>query len=154
MSIKEMSKEDLELYSHKDITYMLIKECGAMNTADLFKKITTSLELPNSFYENKIGDYYTTLTTDKRFILLEDGNWDLSEKYASSKTNKKITSLDTEEDDEDDDDELDQTREKEDDEDTDEIDYDQENDDEDFDDSDDDLKDLVVIDEDEMELED
>ncbi len=153
MSIKEMSKEDLELYSHKDLTYMLIKECGAMNTADLFKKITTSLELPNSFYENKIGDYYTTLTTDKRFILLEDGNWDLSEKYASSKTNKKITSLDTEEDDEDDD-ELDQTREKEDDEDTDEIDYDQENDDEDFDDSDDDLKDLVVIDEDEMELED
>ena len=153
MSIKEMSKEDLELYSHKDLTYMLIKECGAMNTADLFKKITTSLELSNSFYENKIGDYYTTLTTDKRFILLEDGNWDLSEKYASSKTNKKITSLDTEEDDEDDD-ELDQTREKEDDEDTDEIDYDQENDDEDFDDSDDDLKDLVVIDEDEMELED
>ncbi len=83
MNIDKLSKEELELYSHKDITYMLIKENGPMNTADLFKKITDSLELPKSFYENKIGDYYTTLTTDKRFILLDDGNWDLKENHKS-----------------------------------------------------------------------
>ncbi|MBR4261923.1 MAG: DNA-directed RNA polymerase subunit delta [Bacilli bacterium] len=151
MSINNLSKEELELYSHKDITYMLIKEFGPMNTADLFKKITDSLELPKSFYENKIGDYYTTLTTDKRFILLDDGNWDLKEKYASDKV--KID-IDEEELDEEDEEELEEsTDEIEEEEEEDEDNFDSTVNDDDFDDSDDDYKDLVIIDEDEMELE-
>ena len=64
MSIENLKKEDLELLSYKDITNMLLEEKGSMNTADLFKKITSLLELPDSVYQNKIGDYYTTLTTD------------------------------------------------------------------------------------------
>ena len=55
MSIKDLSKDELELYSHKDLTNMLLEERGAMNTADLFKEITTLLGLSNSVYENKIG---------------------------------------------------------------------------------------------------
>ena len=46
MSIKKMSKEELELMSHKDITYLLLEENGVMNTKDLFKKIVETLELP------------------------------------------------------------------------------------------------------------
>ena len=72
MKFKEMKKEDLELLSYKDITNIILNENGPMNTADLFKMITTSLELPKSTFENKIGDYYTMLTTDKRFLFLED----------------------------------------------------------------------------------
>ena len=85
MSIKDMSKDDLELLSHKDITNILLEEKGAMNTKDLFKTITELLELPSRVFETKIGDYYTTLTTDKRFVLLEDGKWDLRDKHTSSK---------------------------------------------------------------------
>lgn len=149
MSINNLSKEELELYSHKDITYMLIKEFGPMNTADLFKKITDSLELPKSFYENKIGDYYTTLTTDKRFILLDDGNWDLKEKYASDKVKKDIDEDELEEEEE----EEEETSEDMDDEEEEEDNFDSTVSDDEFDDSDDDYKDLVILDEDELELE-
>ena len=140
MNIDKLSKEELELYSHKDLTYMIIKESGPMNTADL----------PNSFYENKIGDYYTTLTTDKRFILLDDGNWDLKEKYSSDKVKKDLDDEELEDDDEDQE-EVDDEIEQENDEDEDS--FDSTVNDDDFDDSDDDYKDLVIIDEDEMELE-
>ena len=53
MSIKDLSKDELELYSHKDLTNMLLEEKGAMNTVDLFREITTLLELPNSVFETK-----------------------------------------------------------------------------------------------------
>ncbi len=143
MSIKNMSKEDLELLSYKDITNKLLEENGATNTKDLFKEITTLLELPNSVFETKIGDYYTTLTTDKRFILLEDGKWDLRDKHTSDKVVMAV-------DDEDETDEIDVHNDEEEEP---EDNFDDVTNEDDFDDSDDDLKDLVIMDEDELELE-
>ena len=143
MSIKNMKKEDLELLSYKDITNILLEENGPQKTPDLFKKIVDVLELGNKFYESKIGDYYMMLTTDKRFILLEDGNWDLREKHTSDKILKV----------EDDDDELDsdEATAKSKDEQDDQIDeYDMSDE---YDDDDDDFKDLVILDEDELDLE-
>ena len=81
MSIENLKKEDLELLSYKDMTNMLLEEKGAMNTKDLFEKITSLLGLPKSVFEKQIGDYYTTLTTDKRFILIDSVNWDLKENH-------------------------------------------------------------------------
>jgi len=144
MSINEMKKDDLELLSHKDITNLLLEENGAMNTAELFKKITTLLELPASTYEKKIGDYYTTLTTDKRFLLLEDGKWDLRTRHTSD----KVITIPEQEDDEE---ELESKEEQEEDL-TDDFDS-AISDEDDFDDGDDDLKGLVVLDEEELELE-
>lgn len=151
MSIKDLSKDELELYSHKDLTNMLLEEKGAMNTVDLFREITTVLELPNSVFENKIGDYYTTLTTDKRFIMLEDGKWDLRDNHTSDKV---VIITENDEDDEEEMDEDSEIKEDSDIEDENEEDYDATRTDEDFEDStDEDLKDLVIIDEDELELE-
>lgn len=147
MSIKDMSKDDLELLSHKDITNILLEEKGAMNTKDLFKTITELLELPSSIFETKIGDYYTTLTTDKRFVLLEDGKWDLRDRHTSDKL-----VVDDEDDDETEDLELQEENDEMDDLDE-ESSFDDTTSDDDFDDSDDDLKDLVIMDEDELELE-
>lgn len=152
MSIKDLSKDELELYSHKDLTNMLLTEKGAMNTVELFREITTLLELPNNVFENKIGDYYTTLTTDKRFIMLDDGKWDLRDNHTSDKV-VIIHENDDEEDDETDEDEL-ENKDELDSDDADEEDFDAARNDEDFDDStEEDLKDLVIIDEDELELE-
>ena len=146
MSLKKMTKEDLELLSNKDITDLILSESKkSINTADLFKKIIELLELPSSTFENKIGDYYTSLATDKRFILLEDGTWDLRSRHTSDKVIKIA-----EEDDEDEE-ETEEQEEMEDDsledsyDDTDDEDYDE--------DTNEELKDLVVIDEDELELE-
>lgn len=146
MSIDSLKKEDLELLSYKDITNMLLEEKGAMNTADLFKKITTLLELPASAYEKKIGDYYTTLTTDKRFLLLEDGKWDLRTRHTSDKV-----MIPTDQDDEEEEEDI-ELKDEQEEEITDDFDS-AVSDDDDFDDGDDDLKDLVVLDEEELELE-
>ncbi len=143
MNIKKMSKDELELLSHKDITNLLLEEKGKQNTADLFKKIIKLLELPESTFDQKIGDYYTSLTTDKRFILLDDGKWDLRSRYTSDKI-IKVDEIDDEEEEEEEVEEEIETS-----------DYDSiaSDDESDLDDDDDDLKDLVVLDEDEMESE-
>ena len=89
MSLKKMKKEELELLSNKDIAYLILEESKRkLNTADLFKKIIKLLELPESTFEKKIADFYTALSTDKRFILLENGKWDLRNNHTSDKVIK------------------------------------------------------------------
>lgn len=82
MKLKDMKKEELEVLSYTDLTEMIIKENKkAMNTAAIFKRICELLELTDDDYTNKIGDFYTSLTTDKRFILLNTAEWDLRDKH-------------------------------------------------------------------------
>ena len=89
MSLKSMKKEELELLSNKDIAYMILSESKRkLNTADLFTKIIKLLELPQSVFEKKIADFYTALATDKRFILLDNGKWDLRSNHTSDKVVK------------------------------------------------------------------
>lgn len=146
MSIEKMKREELELLSYKDITSLLLEEKGAMNTLDLFNKIAELLGLSKSAVEKKIGDYYTTLSTDKNFLLLEDGKWDLRKRHTSD----KVLKAEEQEDEEDEEEEMEEKIEES----ADEEDYDSQVSDEDeFDDGDDDLKDLVVLDEEELELE-
>ena len=64
MSLDKMTKEELELLSYKDITAIILEEAGAMNTLELFEKIVSLLELPKSTIDNKISEYYTSLSTD------------------------------------------------------------------------------------------
>ena len=143
--MKEIKKEEVENLSYKDITFMILdKEKKGINTLELFTKIVSILELPSSTIENKIGDYYTSLTTDKIFILL-DGVWDLRKRHTSDKI--IVDSI------EEDDIELDEIK------DDNEIIEDEYGDeyrddvdvDDDFDDTtDDDLADLVVLDEEDL----
>ena len=82
MKIEKMKKEELEVLSYTDLTEMILKENKkAMKTADIFKKICNLLELTDEDYSNKIGDFYTSMTTDKRFILLENAEWDLKDNH-------------------------------------------------------------------------
>ena len=142
MSIKGYKKEDLELMSNKDITYLILENrTRPLSTADLFTKIIELLGLPKKTFDEKIGDYYTALATDKRFILLDNGKWDLKNRHSSD----KLVSDSIEEEEEE---ELDLEEEEE--EEIVEDNYDDTDDD--YDDADDDLKDLVIIDEDELEM--
>ena len=147
MTIDKMKKEDLELLSYKDITSMILEEKGAMNTLKLFEKIVSLLDLPKSTVDKKISEYYTTLSTDKNFLLLDDGKWDLRKRHTSDKVLKAQDQ--DEEDEEEEQEEEDKIEMSED-----EEDYDSQiSDEDDFDDGDDDLKDLVVLDEEELDLE-
>ena len=146
--MKEIKKEDIENLSYKDITFMILENAKkGINTLDLFTEIVTKLELPVATIENKIGDYYTSLATDKRFILV-DGVWDLRKRHTSDKV--IVDSLEEEEEEEEliDNEEEDMMLEDEyGDEYTDDVSVE---DDFDATDDDDDLSDLVVLDEDDL----
>lgn len=143
MKLKDYKKDELELMGYDDIAIIVLQEAGKkMKVADIFKKICDALEMSDSEYENKIGDFFELLSTNKNFIMLENGFWDLKSKH-----NSKIV-IDEEEEDlsesTDEDEEIEVISEEEED-----IFY--ENDDDD--DVEDDLNDLVIIDMDEEEAE-
>lgn len=81
MNIRNLSSEELEKMSHIDIAYNIIKsEKKVLNTLDLLKEVCNLLNYDNNVLENLIGDFYTSLNVDKRFILI-DGAWDISENH-------------------------------------------------------------------------
>ena len=146
MSLKNMSKEDLELLNNKDITYLILEgRKTTLNTADLFKRIIKLLDLPESTFEEKIADYYTALSTDKRFILLSNGTWDLRNRQKSDKVLKVVSDEEDEEDEE--------AQEKQEEMDIEEDNFDDKEEEEYDEETNEELKDLVIIDEDELELE-
>lgn len=141
MKLKNISKEEIELMSYADLSYMLLKENKKpMNTAEMFKIICELLQLSEEEYSSKIGDYYTSLTIDKRFYMLESAEWDLSENH------KIELNLDDEES------ETEETEEEnEEQEDLEETEEDIDSMDDDIDDVDDDTLDLSIVTDDELE---
>ena len=76
--LNKLSKEELELLSYAKIAEMYLKENKkTMNTADLFREVCRLLGLDDNEYQERIADFFESLTTSKDFILLSDGNWDL-----------------------------------------------------------------------------
>lgn len=135
MKLKDITKEELELMGYDDIAYLILQEeKKKMKINDLFKKVCDILNLSNQVFENQIADFFAILTTDKRFIMLEDGFWDLKEKHS-----EKVVI------DEDDDEVFVEESDPEDTEEENDNFYDEDEEE----DRDEDLKDLVVIDEDE-----
>ena len=144
MKLKDKSKEELEVLSYTDLTELILKESKKpMSTKDIFTTICELLELSDEEFTNKIGDFYTSLTTDKRFILLDNAMWDLRDKHKveivlDDEEDEDEEYSDEEEIDEDDEDELsDESIEITDD----EVDLDDE----------DDMEDLTIVDGDEEE---
>lgn len=81
--LSKMNKENLELLSYTKIAEMYLRENKVrMNTADLFREICKLLELSENEYQDRIADFFESLTTSKEFILLNDGNWDLKENHS------------------------------------------------------------------------
>lgn len=144
MSLSSMKHEELELLSYTDLTELILKENkGSMNTAAIFKKISGLLSLSEEEYAAKIGDFYTSLTTDKRFIFLdENAEWDLRNRHTSQVV---VADDDDDEEEEEESDDIDDTIQS-DEEDIDSI----ESDDDDLDDGDD-INDLAIITDDELE---
>lgn len=82
MKLSKLSKEELELMSYTKIAKLYLEENKTTkNTADLFKEVCELLELSENEYQDKIADFFESLTTSKDFILLSDGNWDLKQNH-------------------------------------------------------------------------
>ena len=141
MKFKTVNKEDLETMPFDDIAYIILKEKGKkMKINDIFKIICDELNLGEDAFENQIADFFALLATEKRFIQLEKGYWDLRENHTA-----EINIKDLEDELEDEDDEV---EEKDDDMDIErESDFYDDIDETEDDDTDDDLRDLVIVDE-------
>ena len=126
-----ISKEELEQMSYDDVAYLILKnKKKKMNIQELFKNVIETMELPASEIEAHIVDFFELLSTDKRFLMLEKGFWDLKENHKANiviDEDEEIIEEEIEE----------------------EINYD--DDILDDDDAEDDLKDLVVMDEEDIE---
>ncbi len=140
MKFKTVSAEELEMLPFDDIAYIILKEKGKkMKIQDIFKIICDTLNLGETAFENQISDFFSLLSTEKRFIQLEKGYWDLRENHTSEISIKAI------EDELEDDIVVDED--KEDEEDEEEENYYDDLDEMDDDKEEDDLKDLVIVDE-------
>jgi len=143
MKLSKMTKEDLELLSYTSIAKLYLEENKTtMNTADLFKEVCKLLELSERVYQDKIADFFQSLTTSKEFILLPDGMWDL-------KSNHKVKLVMDDLYEEKEDDEEDFDDEEQEDELSEEEEYNSIDDEEDY--AEDDLSDLTILSEDELE---
>ena len=143
MKTRKLTSEQLEKMSYSDVAELVLCENKKpMKIQDLFMQVIKLMELPDSFFEKKIGDFFALLSTDKRFIMIEKGLWDLRINHS----NKITISTDEEEEEE----EIIEEEETFDDTDSEEdVDNSINYDDEDTvdDDDDDDFKDLVIINE-------
>lgn len=139
--IKDYTDEELEVMNYDDLAYLILKEQNhKMKINELFKEICDLKKLSEDEFLERIADFFELLTTDKQFIQLEDGYWDIKEKHSE----RVII--------EDEEDEIEEINEENDEEQSDE---EEENyyDDDTEEDPDDDLKDLVIIDDEDEENE-
>lgn len=141
MKLSKMSKEEIELLSYTSIAKLYLEENKTtMNTADLFKEVCKLLELSDRVYQDKIADFFQSLTTSKEFILLDDGKWDLKSNHKTKKID--MDDLYEEKDDE-------EIEAEEDEEPNEEDEYNSIDDEEEY--AEDDLADLTILSEDELE---
>ena len=141
MKLKEYKKEELQNMGYDDLAALILEDAGKkMKIIDIFKKINNILELNPSEYEDRIGDFFELLSTNKKFIMLDKGYWDLRSKHAPKVVidDEEDVSSDLVEDDITEDEEEDET----------DIFYESDSDD---DEEEDDLQDLVVVDEEDEE---
>ena len=77
MKVK-LTQEEIDSMSYDDVAFLILKAYAKkMDTSELFKKVIKAMYLPEDEFTRGIGDFFELLITDKRFIMLENGFWDL-----------------------------------------------------------------------------
>lgn len=136
MKLSEIPKDELELMGYDDIALLVLQESGKkMKLNDIFKKVCNLLELPDNILEEHLVDFFELMSTNKKFIMLENGYWDLQTRHKLD----VVIEEDDEEEEISDEEEIEENEEE-------DIFYDNEDETEDV--EEDDLADLVVIDSD------
>lgn len=144
MNLKEYTKEELDNMSYDDLAYIILQENGKkMKLMDIFKKIAKLLNMTDAEVENRIADFFEVMSTNKQFVMLDKGYWDLSRKHMKNVVIEDEDEIEEESEDilDDIEDEIEEEK---------DIYYDADEDDVD---DDDELNDLVIIDEEEASLE-
>ena len=144
MKLKDLTPEDIDAMSYDDLALMILTETNKqMKINELFKEVCKYARLSDDEYVDKLPAFFDVLSTDHRFIMLENGLWDLKTKHS---TKVVIDNEDEEEDLIEEDIDIEEEEPEE------ENIYSDDSDSDDISDDDDDLKDLVIIDEDDEQM--
>ncbi len=145
MKLKDLTPEDIDAMSYDDLALMILTETNKkMKINDLFKEVCKYARLSDEEYVDKLPAFFDVLSTDHRFIMLENGLWDLKTKHST----KVVIDPEDEEDIIEEDVDIEEAEDEEPEEDI----YSDDDDSDDIADDDDDLKDLVIIDEDDEQM--
>ena len=83
MKLETLSKAELEAMSYDDIAELILKETNRqMKINELFKEVCNLLELSENEFMDKLPAFFDVLSTDQRFLMLENGLWDLKTKHS------------------------------------------------------------------------
>jgi len=82
MDLENLSKNEIDGLTLADLAYLLLKHDGECNTAKLYKKIAKLKGMHKNEYEDTIADFFAILNIDKRFVILNNGDWGLRENHA------------------------------------------------------------------------
>ncbi len=141
-----LTDEQLETMSYAEVAkYVLENSTEPMSIQDLFKEVIRLMKLPESEFEARIFDFFQLLSNDHVFIMLEKGMWDLTIRHQNKISITKDTS------DEDEEEETEEEIDEEITEDDSEVNYDDDSLDDDL--EEDDYKDLVIVNDDELDQE-
>lgn len=140
MSIKNLTKEDIDTLSYEELAYLIIQDKHSkMKIIDIFKKICELKNMNEKEFEDKIADFYDLISTNKEFLVLEKGYCDLRKNHTPNVIIDDEDDVDTEEIEENIEDDAEETEE--------DIYYDNSSEEDDVD-TDDELSDFIVVDED------
>ncbi len=90
MNLKKLSELEIEKMSLVDISYLLLdEEKKEVNFLKMFNRVSEIKGLSESAKEDKIGQFYTDLNIDGRFVALGSNNWGLKRWYPISQTSEK-----------------------------------------------------------------
>jgi len=82
MSIHDYTKEDLREFSFVDIALLILQEkTSPQSLVEITDEIIEKLDYDKDKAYDKIASFYTQLTIDGRFVILNDGKWDLRERH-------------------------------------------------------------------------
>jgi DNA-directed RNA polymerase delta subunit len=80
----KLTDEEKDTLSYDDVAYLILKEINKkIKIIDLFKKVLAAMDEPESNFEDEIGDFFESLVTDKRFIMLDNGYCDLKVNHST-----------------------------------------------------------------------
>ena len=140
MSIKNLTKEDIDTLSYEELAYLIIQDKHSkMKIIDIFKKICELKNMNEKEFEDKIADFYDLISTNKEFLVLEKGYCDLRKNHTPNVIIEDEDDVDTAEIEENIEDDAEETEE--------DIYYDNSSEEDDVD-TDDELSDFIVVDED------
>lgn len=82
MKLSEIPKEELELMGYDDIALLVLQENKKkMKLRDIFVAVCKALDLPDETVDEELVDFFEQMSINKKFIMLENGYWDLQTRH-------------------------------------------------------------------------